>query len=123
MRVFKTKWFTRFARKEGITDKKLLEAVHEAELGNIDADLGGGLIKQRVARDGGGKSGGYRTFIAYRTGDKSFFLFGFAKSDKDNLDEDELNVYKNLAKAFLLHGDTGIELMLKNGKIVEVKYR
>jgi len=65
-RVFKTRWFTRFAAKERITDDRLAEAVARAERGLIDADLGGGLIKQRVARAGKGKSGGYRTLIAYR---------------------------------------------------------
>jgi hypothetical protein len=50
MRVVKTKWFARFARKEDISDKKLSDAVREAEKGLIDGELGGGLIKKRVAR-------------------------------------------------------------------------
>ena len=68
MRAFKTKWFTRFVRGEGIADDSLREALERAERGLIDADLGGGLIKLRVARRGQGKSGGYRVIVAYRSG-------------------------------------------------------
>jgi hypothetical protein len=67
MRVFKTRDFARFARKEGIDDARLCEAIERAERGLIDDDLGGGVIMQRVARPGKGRSGGYRTLIAYRT--------------------------------------------------------
>ena len=63
MRVFKNAWFVRFARKERISDAALCDAVARAEKGLIDADLGGGLLKQRVARSGGGKSGGYRALL------------------------------------------------------------
>jgi hypothetical protein len=73
MRVFRTRWFTRYARQERIADKSLRDAIARAERGLIDADLGGGLIKQRVARQGQGRSGGYRTIIAYRAGSSAFF--------------------------------------------------
>ena len=66
VRIFKTKWFTRFAGKEGIDDTKLVETVQCIESGLVDADYGGGLIKQRIARDGGGKSGGYRSVVAFK---------------------------------------------------------
>jgi len=81
MRIFKTKAFTKFQRQENIADEKLVDAVHRAEMGLVEADLGGGLIKQRIAREGKGKSGGYRTLVAYRKGERSVFLFGFAKSE------------------------------------------
>ena len=84
MRIFKVKTFARFSRKEGLPDASLGEAVADAERGLIDADLGGGLIKQRVARSGGGKSGGFRTVIAFRSKERAIFLFGFAKNDLDN---------------------------------------
>ena len=80
MRVVKTKWFARFARKEDISDKKLSDAVQEAEKGLIDGELDGGLIKKRVARAGKGKGGGCRTIIVYRTGIRSVFVYGFPKS-------------------------------------------
>jgi hypothetical protein len=95
LRVFKTKWFARFARREGIADSKLLATLREIEKGLIDADYGGGLIKKRVARDGGGKSGGYRSIIAYRSEEKCIFMFCFAKSDKGNLNINEVAQYKN----------------------------
>ena len=60
VRIFKNKRFARFASQEGIDDSKLREAVRDAEAGKIDADYGGGVIKQRIARPGEGKSGGYR---------------------------------------------------------------
>ncbi len=81
MRVFKNKPFARFARKAGLTDSALMKAVAEAERGLVDAVLGGGVIKQRVAREGGGKSGGFPTIILFRLGEMAFFVHGFAKSD------------------------------------------
>jgi hypothetical protein len=74
MRTFKTKWLVRFVRQEQVTDKSLREAVRCAERGLIDADLGGGLIKQRVARKGKGRSGGYRMIVAYRAQGRAVFL-------------------------------------------------
>ena len=85
VRIFKTKWFARFARKEGISDEKLSIAVQEAEKGLNDGELGGCLIKKRVARTGKGKRGGYRTVIVYRTGTRAVFVYGFPKSTKANL--------------------------------------
>ena len=74
MRIFVTRWFARFARKERISEKRLREAIARAERGAIDADLGSNLIKQRVARSGGGRSGGYRTLIAFHALRRSVFL-------------------------------------------------
>jgi len=75
LRIFKSKWFVRFAEKERIADVKLCQAVENAEKGLIDADYGDGLIKQRIARPGGGKSGGYRSIILFRKGERSIFSF------------------------------------------------
>ena len=79
MRIFKNAWFGRFARKEKISPDVLLEAVDRAEKGLVDADLGGGVIKQRIARPGEGKSKGYRSIVLYRRGDKSFLCMVFRK--------------------------------------------
>lgn len=79
MRIFKNAWFERFARKEKISAEALWEAVGRAEQGQIDADLGGGVIKQRIARPGGGKSKGYRSIVLYRKDDKAFFVFGVSQ--------------------------------------------
>ena len=94
MRIFKLKAFRRFRRREGILDASLIAAVRDAANGLIDADLGDGLIKQRVARRAQGKRGGYRTVIAYRRDHRAVFLLGFANSDKANVEDDELTELK-----------------------------
>jgi len=85
LEIFKTRGLIRFVRRERIEDGSLREAIRRAERGVIDADLGGGLIKQRVARPGQGRSGGFRMMIAYRAGNRAVFLYGFAKSEQDNI--------------------------------------
>lgn len=120
MRIFETKWFARYARKEKIDDAGLCAAIARAEKGYIDAALGGNLIKQRVARDGGGKSGGFRTIIAYRSAERSVFLYGFAKNERQNIRTDELEVLKKLAQRFLSMRDSDIEKAIVEGELIEV---
>ncbi len=120
MRIFKNAWFQRFARKERLTDEVLVEAVRQAEKGLIDADLGRGVIKQRVARRGRGKSGGYRTIILFRRGERAFFMYGFAKSQRDNMEADELADFKELATLYLVLSDEQIEALIENDVLIEV---
>lgn len=120
MRVFKTKWFVRFARRERITDRTLCEAVARAESGLIDADLGGGVIKQRLARPGQGKSGGYRSIILLRIRHRAVFAYGFAKNERDNIDDDELTVFRDLAAAFLAYDDGELRIALESNVLMEV---
>jgi hypothetical protein len=94
MRIFKNKPFARFARKNEIDDEELCKAVDGADRGLIDADLGGGVIKQRVARSGAGKSGGFRTLIVFRLRELAVFVHGFAKSEVANIRPDELSALK-----------------------------
>lgn len=122
MRVFKAKWFARYARKEGIDDRKLVQAIHEAEKGQIDADYGGGLIKKRIARDGDGKSGGYRSIIAYRSKTRCVFLYCFAKNDMENLNKKEVSGYKALSALYLGFTDREIATALEKREIEEVEY-
>lgn len=122
MRVYKNAWFAKFARKERISDTDLCEAVKRVKDGLIDADLGGGLLKQRVARDGEGKSGGYRTLIFYRQADRAIFAFGFAKNAKANLSADELAQFKKFAKTALTATLDEIDAVVKTGKLIEVNY-
>ena len=89
VRVFKSKRFAKFARKERIADASLCKAVKDAELGLVDADYGGGVIKQRIARPNEGKSGGYRSIILFRRGERSFFVYGFAKNEQANIDQSD----------------------------------
>ncbi len=121
MRIFKNKRFSKFARKEGISDEKLIQAVRDVDDGNIDADYGGGVIKQRIARPQEGKSGGYRTFILFRKGETAFFVFGFAKSSLDNIDKSDVRSFKKLAKILLSVSDNQVENLLKIGEIEEIE--
>ena len=120
MKVFKNAWFERFARKQGISDKALLEAIVRAERGMVDADLGGGVIKQRVARPGQGKSGGFRTIILYRTAERAFFVYGFAKSSRDNIGDDEEANFKKAAEHVLGLSEAHLAELIGKGQLTEV---
>ena len=120
MRVYKNAWFAKFARKEKIGDDALYDAIRRAEQGLIDADLGGGLLKQRVAREGAGKSGGYRTQIFFRTGERAVFAFGFSKNVKSNLNADELAELKKAAKEYLAFSQHQIDALVKIERLKEV---
>jgi hypothetical protein len=120
LRIFKTKMFARFARRERISDASLCEAVRRAELGLLDAQLGGGVIKQRVARPGQGRSGGYRVLIAYRPLTLSVFLYGFAKSERDNVDDDELATLRDIANGWFQADVNTLTRAIADGLIQEV---
>jgi len=119
MRVFKSKVFAKWAHKEGLSEKTLLGAVAEMEQGLIDADLGGGVFKKRVAI-AKGKSGGGRTLIAYRFADKAFFVYGFSKNAKANITATELKALKILANDLLNYNDTEINRLLDAGVLFEI---
>lgn len=121
MRVLKTKTFTRFARHAGLEDSALCRAVADAERGLIDASLGGGVFKQRIARRGQGKSGGFRVVILYRRGERIFFVYGFAKSDRANISQDELTALKELATEMLSYDGAQIGKAIEAGSLIEVK--
>lgn len=119
MRLFKTRKFKRFAKHENIDDKALAEAIERLEKGLIDADLGGGLYKQRVARSGEGRSGGYRTLICFRIQSRAFFVYGFSKSKMANIPENQEKELKQLA-AFLLNvSEKNLQHMLDDGFLEE----
>jgi NADPH:quinone reductase-like Zn-dependent oxidoreductase len=86
------------------------------------ADLGGGLIKQRVARPGQGKRGGFRTIVVYRRGSRAVFLFGFAKSERENLDDDEMAQWQRVGRAYLGLDDEGLEAAIAADELMEVSY-
>jgi hypothetical protein len=120
MQVFKTKWLVRWARRELIADRSLREAITRAERGLVDADLGGGIIKQRVARAGQGRSGGHRMLIAYRDGKRAVFLYAFAKRERENIDADELLTLREIGTAWLAADAGRIERAIKEGVLQEV---
>lgn len=120
MRVFKTRVFGRWATREGLADRSLCVAVSEMLQGLIDARLGGGVVKKRVARAGEGKRGGYRTILATNFRDRWFFMFGFAKNERDNIDDEELKMLRQLAAVLLSMSDKAIEDAKKQFELVEI---
>jgi hypothetical protein len=119
-RIYKSRWFAKFAIRAGIGDATLVAAIDQAERGLVDADLGGGLIKQRVARQGEGKSGGYRTLVFFRHQERAVFAFGFAKSSKANLNAAELRTYKQAAGIMLGLTQAQIDTEVREGRLFEV---
>ncbi len=121
MKVFKTKIFAKWAAKSGLFDSILINAVHELERGLVDANLGGNLYKKRVATRSSGKSGGYRTLLAYRKDRIVFFLYGFEKNVRANINLKEEQALKELTKVYLELTDTQINLAILKNELVEVK--
>jgi hypothetical protein len=121
VRIFKNKWFAKFAKREGITDIKLREVIADVERGKIDVNYGGDVIKQRIARVNEGKSGGYRSVILYQKNNKAFFVYGFAKSERENIDEDEEREFKELAKLTFSLSDDNLAKLIQQGAYTELK--
>ncbi len=120
MRIFKTKWFARYVRRERIPDQSLREAVARAKRGLVDADLGGGIVKQRVARTGQGRSGGYRVLLAYRARHRAIFLYGFAKRERENIGPDELLTLQEIGAAWLAADERRIARALEEAALQEI---
>jgi hypothetical protein len=121
VRIFKTKALARFTKREAISDERLLASIEAARRGLIDADLGGGVIKQRVARPRQGKRGGFRMLIGLRS-DRAIFLFGFAKSERDNIDDEQLTTLREIVASWFAADDKKIAQALKDGLLIEVKH-
>jgi len=111
----------RFADKAGVSDVALCRAVSDAERGLVAADLGGGVIKKRIARPGRGKSGGFRTLIIFRAGTRAIFVHSFAKNEKDNIEKDELVALKRLAAELLTYDDKALARAVATRVLLEVK--
>ena len=92
-----------------------------ANAGRVDADLGGGVVKQRIARPGEGKSGGFRTIVLLRKGALAFFVYGFAKSERDNIRPDELKAFRRLASEMLRYGEAELSAAMKNRTLREIE--
>jgi hypothetical protein len=120
-RIFKNGWFERFSRKERIDNSVLRDAVQRAESGLVDADLGGGVIKQRIARPGKGKSGGYRTLILFRHGDRAIFAFGFAKSAQANISKADLALLREAATEALEWSGEELDRLVALETLVEIE--
>jgi hypothetical protein len=121
MRIFKSKAFSKWALKEGLDDGTLRIAVDEIERGLIDAELGGHVVKKRVAIGGRGKSGGVRTLLAYTVGGKAFFIYGFTKNTRANISVDELKALKRLAQELLNYSNKSLTESIMHGVLIEVE--
>ena len=122
MRVYINAWFAKFARQEGIEDFQLVEAVVRANIGLIDADLGAGVIKQRVSRQGAGKSGGFRTIIFFKARHRAIFMFGFAKKAKKNLTRVELLEMKRASREMLHLSQDQIDQLVRLERLKEIRF-
>lgn len=120
MAIYKTRWFDRWARKQGLTTPQLRAAVREMTAGLYEADLGGGLLKKRIARAGQGKSGGFRTLVATNKGNRWIFVFGFPKSERSNIDKDEAEALKKLAEHLLSLTPQALDKAQRAGELMEV---
>ena len=120
--IYKTRNFARWARKTGLTDSLLETAVLEIYRGLLGADLGGGIVKKRIALPGRGKRGSTRTLLATNRDDRWFFVFGFGKNERENISELELATLKKIAKDLLGLSDTQIAVAVGEGSLVEVEH-
>ncbi|HYA16337.1 MAG TPA: type II toxin-antitoxin system RelE/ParE family toxin [Bryobacteraceae bacterium] len=120
MRVFISRWFHRFARREGISDEALREAIARAEQGQTDAPLGGEVIKQRIGRPGQSRSKGYRAIVFFRRGERAFFIYGFSKSARANIDARETREFREAARHVLALTEGQLAELLRRGDFIEV---
>lgn len=118
-RIFKTRTFQRWFRKSGLSDAALAEAVAEMERGLVDADLGGCVVKKRVALPGRGKRGSTRTLVGTKFKDRWFFLYGFEKNERSNVDGRELAALQAIARDLLALADSQIEAAIRDGALLE----
>lgn len=119
MKIYKTKWFHRWAAKEGLDATVLRVAIAELEQGLADA-LGGYMYKKRIALPGRGKRGGARTLIAFRRGSSVFFIYGYPKNERVKITDRELEALRLLAKGLLGYSEQQLATAVKAGELFEV---
>ena len=121
MQIYKTKQFARFAKNQNINDNTLIEAINRAQKGNINTDLKGGIIIQRIHRKGQGKREGYRTVIIFKQNEKSFFVGAYERKNKNRLDKNEIKQYQKIAAVIQKWKETDIAKAIKDGRIIKVE--
>ena len=117
MNAFETRWFRKWSEKKGLKDDDLRDALERTIKGSGVVDLGGNVYKIRIAKNGQGRSGGFRTILIYKKGKRSLFIYGFEKNDQDNIDKGTLADYKKYATTFLDYTETDINRLVDNGTI------
>jgi len=121
MYIYKNKLFNKWAIKEKVSDNVLIKAVNEINKGLVDVNLGGNVIKKRIAVGSRGKSGGVRTIVAYQIGEVAFFIYGFAKNARVNINEQELKALKLYAKDLFSYNSKEIAKAKQDGVLIEVE--
>lgn len=119
--IYKTKEFCSLTKKDRLSDMDLIEACDEIQRGLVDADLGGALYKKRVATEGKGKSGGYRTIIGAVIGEKYFFLYAFAKNKRANITKKEQMALRELAQIFISFSQVELENLIAAQELIKVE--
>jgi len=117
MESYKSHWFKKWAKKKGLTERQLVDAIDRSKSKLGIVDLGGNLYKIRIAKEGQGRSGGFRTILIFKESKRALFVYGFEKNDMDNIDNDQLEDYKSYAKYFLALDGKDVELLIENGTI------
>lgn len=122
MRVFKNKWFERWARKEGVSDEALHNAAVEIVAGRVEADLGGYLFKKRLPLKGSGKSGGFRVVVGYKkpNEERIIFIYAFAKNARANISTKEEAALSIVAENFISTTNAQLKTLIEIGSIWEV---
>lgn len=120
MPIYKSRWFAKWAKKEKLSDDALCKAVAEMIAGLIDADLGQGVLKKRVAKQGKGKSGGYRTLIITNRGDRWIFVYGLLKNERGNFTITEEKAWKRLAGILLAYPVNDFNRTIVENGFIEV---
>jgi len=121
MKKLKTKWFSKWAKKQNVTDGKLLEAIEDMQTMRSSTSLGGGLHKVRVALDNRGKSGVCRTIVVYRENDRAVMVYGFMKKERENLTVSELKSFKKLSKDILALDSKALSHAVSQDVLIEIK--
>jgi hypothetical protein len=120
MKRLKTKWFWKWAKKQKISDERLLKAMDDLQNSLSSVSLGGGLYKVRIASDNSGKSSSYRTIIVYRRNERAVFIYGFMKKEQDNLSSEELKSFKTLSKDILQLSEEALSQAVEKNVFIEI---
>ena len=117
MNAFESRWFKKWSKKNGLKKVDLLDALKRTINGSGVVNLGRYIYKIRIAKNGQGRSGGFRTILIFKKGKRSLFIYGFEKNDQDNIDKGTLADYKKFAVTFLNYTDDDINRLVNNGTI------
>ena len=120
MKRLKTKWFNKWAKKQKLSDDRLLLSIEDMQNNLSSVNLGGGLYKVRVSLEHSGKSSSFRTIVVYRENDRAVMVYGFMKKEQDNLSSNELKSFKILSKDILALSDEALTNAIVNKVFIEI---